>query len=426
MPKRKSQVYLDYAATTPVDPRVIEAMEPYLFEKFGNASSLHTIGQESAKAVDRARNQVAKFLDCKPMEVIFTSGATEANNTAIKGVAYALKKYGNPSASSSPRGSRLSRAGQGHIITTKIEHPCVLESCRYLEKQGFKITYLPVYKNGVVKVSDVKKAITKKTILISIMYVNNEIGTIQPIAEIGKLIKDIKSQTTKYSSNSSRQAVQAIKPVFHVDATQAINYLDCNVNRLGVDLMSLSAHKIYGPKGVGALYVRKGTQIEPFVHGGHQEYGVRAGTINHPGIVGFGKAIEILQETRNKKQETRRIEELRDDLIKGILLSIPGTRLNGDKKMRVANNINISFDNVEGESLLILLDFKGIAVSTGSACASGSLEPSHVLMALGRGPLEAHGSIRITLGRFTRESDIKKLLAVLPKAVEKLKKISMG
>jgi len=408
--RRKRQIYFDYAATTPVDPRVMKAMSPYFSHEYGNASSVHLVGQASAKAVDRARDSVADFLNCKTQEVIFTSGATEANNLAIKGAAEAMKKFGN------------------HIITSQIEHPCVLESCRYLEKRGFKVTYLPVYKNGVVKVEDVEKAITDKKILVSIMYVNNEIGTIQPISEIGQLIQGVrksKVQSSNYSKSNSKSKCQM--PIFHCDATQAVNYLDCNVDRLGVDLLSISAHKIYGPKGMGALCARKRTPIEPLFHGGHQEYGLRAGTFNHSGIVGFGKAIEIVQENKKaKKQENKRIERMRDEVIDTVLKTIPGTRLNGDRKLRASNNVNVSFEGVEGEALLMMLDFEGIAVSTGSACASGSLEPSHVLMALGMCPVQAHGSIRITLGRFTKESEIKKLLAILPKAVERLRKISMG
>ncbi|NQU77763.1 cysteine desulfurase [Candidatus Falkowbacteria bacterium] len=401
MSKIKEQIYFDYAATTPIDPRVKRVMEPYLDDKFANASSVHSMGQDSANAVLKARDTIAGFLNCKANEVVFTSGATECNNTVFKGVSEAMKEYGN------------------HIITTKIEHPCVLESCKYLEKRGFKVTYLPVGSNGVVKVSDVEKALTKKTILVSIMYVNNEVGTIQPIADIGKLIKSFRSLSSVPRF-----------PIFHTDAAQAVNYLDCDVDKLGVDLMSLSGHKIYGPKGVGALYIRKGTLIEPLMHGGRQEDGMRAGTLNTPGIVGMGSAIQEIKKTTlrqaqgGENQENKRIKFLRDELINKILKTIPNSKLNGDKKLRVANNVNVSFKGVEGESLLMLLDGEGIAVSTGSACASGSIKPSHVLMALGRGPLESHGSIRITIGRFTKESDIKKLLAVLLKAVKRLREIS--
>lgn len=392
MPVKKPIIYFDYAATTPVDPRVMKAMGPYFTAKFANGSSIHGLGQESANAVLKTRDIIANFLGCKANEVIFTSGATECNNTVLKGVAEALKNQGN------------------HIITTQIEHPCILESCKYLENKGFKVTYLAVGRNGVIKISDVKKAVTKKTILVSIMYVNNEIGTIQPIAAVGYEIAQLKGHGQRI--------------IFHTDAAQAVNYLDCRVDKLGVDLMSLSAHKIYGPKGVGALYIRKGTLIMPLMHGGHQEDGMRAGTLNHPGIAGFGKAISLQQNSKIREKENKRIKAMRDELIHGILRSVPNSKLNGDEKLRVPNNVNISFRGIEGESLLMLLDQEGIAISTGSACASGSLEPSHVLMALGRGPLEAHGSIRITLGRFTTKIEIKKLLAVLPKVVKKLRTIS--
>ena len=424
--KSRKTIYFDYAATTPIDPRVRRAMEPYLGEKFANASSVHSMGQESANAVLKSRDIIADFLGCSASEIVFTSGATECNNMVIKGVAEAMKKYGNPSTRLLSTRVEALESRAGHIITTKIEHPCVLESCKYLEKRGFKVTYLPVYSNGVVKVSDVKKALTPKTILVSVMYVNNEIGTIQPIAEIANVIRNFrryKIQDTRYKKvpNSKFQT-----PIFHTDAAQAVNYLDCNARRLGVDLMSLSGHKIYGPKGVGVLYVRKGTLMTPLMRGGHQEGGVRAGTLNHPGIVGMGKAVDIIHKnTKVHKTDNVRIEKMRDELIRGILTSVPNAKLNGDRPKRVANNVNVSFKGVEGESLLMLLDSEGIAVSTGSACASGSLEPSHVLLALGRGPLESHASIRITLGRFTKEKDIKKLLAVLPKAVVKLRRISM-
>jgi len=392
MGKTDKQIYFDYAATTLIDPRVRQAMEPYMTDDFGNASSVHSMGQVSANAVLKARDILADFLGCGTNEIVFTSGATESNNTVFKGVIEAMRKYGD------------------HIITTKIEHPCVLESCKYLEKRGVKITYLPVGSNGVVKVADVKKALTSKTILVSVMYVNNEIGTIQPIAEIANVVHNFR-RSKKF-------------PVFHSDAAQAVNYLDCNVDKLGVDLMSLSGHKIYGPKGVGALYVREGTSIEPLMHGGRQENGFRAGTLNHPSIIGFGEAVAIHKIKKSRNQEIKRIRLLRDELIDSILKNIPDSKLNGDRKQRVANNVNVSFKGVEGESLLMLLDSDGIAVSTGSACASGSIEPSHVLLALGRGPLDAHASIRITLGRFTKDTDIKKLLAVLPKVVKRLRKIS--
>lgn len=386
-------IYLDNAAATPCDRAVFKAMEPYFCEKFGNPNSLHSFGQEAKQGIRQARRLMADFLNCDCAEIFFTSGATESNNWALKGVAQALKKQGN------------------HIITTEIEHPCILATAEYLAKQGFKITYLKPQKNGIVKISDIEKAITKKTVLISVMYANNEIGTIQPISEIGRLVKKIKKQNKQ------------IFPFFHTDAAQAVNYLDCNVEKLGVDLLSLSGHKIYGPKGIGALYIKKRIPIAPFMHGGHQEKGLRAGTLNVPAIVGIGKAIELVEKYQTKNSET---EQLRDYLIENILKKISGSQLNGDKKNRLPNSVNFSFRGVEGESVLMMLDAEGIAASTGSACASASLESSHVLLALGLPHILSHSSIRITLGRQTTKKEIDYLLKVLPQIIEKIRKITGG
>jgi len=379
------KIYLDYAATTPTDPEVIKAMQPYFFDKFGNPSSIHSFGQEAKKAIEDARERVAAFLGAKPEEIIFTSGGTESNNFAIEGAAYALEKKGN------------------HIITTAIEHHAIIEPCKFLEKKGFKVTFVGVDKYGLVDPDEIKKAITDKTILISVMHANNEIGTIQPIKEIGRIAKE-----------------RGI--YFHTDAVQTVGHIPVNVDELNIDLLSLSAHKFYGPKGVGALYVRKGTRIERFLHGGDQERNKRASTHNTPGIVGLGKAVELC---RDKMEEESRFQiELRDKLIKGIQDKIAHVYLNGHSTQRLPNNANISIEYIEGESLILNLDMEGIACSTGSACTSSSLEPSHVLLAIGRSPEIAHGSLRFSLGRFTQESDIEFTLEVLPKITQKLRLMS--
>lgn len=393
MPKRIRKIYLDYAATTPLDKKVFKAMLPFLRTEFGNPSSIHSFGQKAKKAIDEAREKVAKFLNCSPSEIVFTSSGTEADNLAIFGVIRALQRKG------------LSKL---HIITSQIEYHGVLEPCHQLEKEGVKVTYLPVNREGIVNLEDFKKALRKNTVLVSIMYANNEIGTIQPIPEIAKIIRNFRNSKSQF-------------PIFHTDAVQAVNYLDCDVKKLGVDLLTLSAHKIYGPKGVGALYIKKGIEIEPQIFGGGHEGGLRSGTVNVAGIVGFGKAIE---EIRNSKSEIRRIKKLRDKLIDGILKNIPGVRLNGSRERRLPDNVNISVSGVEGESMVIALDQKGIAVSTGAACSSRSPKPSHVLLALGLSPQQAHGSLRLTLGRDTTEKDIEKVLEVLPKIVKRLRKIS--
>lgn len=377
-------VYLDYAATTPVHPKVLDTMQSFFSDQFGNPSSLHTIGQQAKEAVDKARTQVAKALGADPDEIVFTSGGTESDNTAIKGVAWARQKKGN------------------HIITTKIEHHAVLETCHYLEKQGFKITYLDVDKFGMVDPDDVKKAITDKTILVTIMHANNEIGTIEPIEEIGVICQN--------------------KGVYlHTDAVQSFGSLDTNVNRLGVDLLSISAHKFYGPQGVGVLYIRKGTRIMPLLHGGAHENHRRASTHNVPGIVGLGKASELAMIEKNER--VAHCTKLRDKII-GIFENIEDTKLNGHPKLRLPNNCHVIVQYVEGESMLLKLDNAGIEVSTGSACSSGSLEPSHVLLAIGISQEDSHGSLRLTVGRMTTAKDIDYVAEKIPIVIEELRWMS--
>ena len=388
------KIYLDYAASTPVDEKVLSEMMPYFSEEFGNPSSIHSFGQEALEAVNKARKQVADFLNCDSSEIIFTSGATESNNWTVNGIIKA-NQIKNP-----------------HIITSSIEHHCVLNSVKAAEKNGAEASYLKVDKDGLVNVEDLKKAIKENTILISIMYANNEIGTIEPIAEIGKLLKEI---------NSEREKNNLPKIYFHTDAVQAINYLDCDVEKLGIDLLSLSGHKIYGPKGIGVLYIKQGTKIKQIQQGGGHEFGRRAGTHNVPGIIGLGKAISLVPEYRKRTAE---IESLRDYLVEEILKSIPDSYLNGSKEFRLPHNANISFKGIEGESLLMLLDQEGIAVSTGSACSSTSLEPSHVLSAIGTSPELSHSSIRFTLGKNTTKEEINYTLKVLIEKIEKLRNIS--
>jgi cysteine desulfurase len=378
-------IYLDYAATAPCDPQALKEMEPYFFQKFGNASSLHAYGQEAKKALEDSRAATAEFLGAKPEEIIFTSGGTESNNNVIFGVSEALAGKGN------------------HIITSSIEHHAIIEPCKLLEKKGFKVTYLAVDKDGLVSPDDVKKAITDKTVLVSIMHANNEIGTIQPIAQIAKFTKE--------------------KGIyFHTDAVQTVGHIPINVDDLNVDLLSFSAHKFYGPKGVGALYIRKGTRIARFLYGGDQEKGRRASTHNVSGIVGLAKAIELCAKGMN--DEGKFLISLRDKLIKEIPKRIPEVRLNGHPQQRLPNNVNFSIKYIEGESILLSLDMLGIAASTGSACTSSSLEPSHVLLSIGLDHATAHGSLRISMGRWTKEPEIDYLLENLPKVVEKLRAMS--
>lgn len=379
------RIYLDYAATTPTHPEVVKAMLPYFTEAFGNPSGIYSYGQEAKGAIEEARVKVADFIGAQDEEIVFTSSGTEADNFALKSVAFANMPKGN------------------HIITSPIEHHAVIETCKFLEKRGFKVTYLPVDGYGLVDPGDVKNSITDKTILVSVMHANNEMGTIEPIAEIGK----IANEAGIY---------------FHTDAVQTAGHIPVDVNELGVDLLSISAHKLYGPKGIGALYIRRGTRLIPLMHGGDQERKRRASTENVPEIVGFGKATEIVRQDMNK--EVKRLASLRDKLIKGLLERIDHTRLNGHPLKRLPNNVNISVDFVEGESMILNLDLKGICASTGSACSSSSLEPSHVLSAIGLSPEQAHGSLRFTLGKWTTAEEINQVVEVLPQIVAKLRAMS--
>jgi cysteine desulfurase len=379
------RIYLDYAATTPTHPEVAKAMLPYFTEVFGNPSSIYSHGQEAKGAIDEARIHLAELIGAWNEEIIFTSGGTEADNFAIKGVAFANKNK------------------RDHVITSSIEHHAVIETCKFLEKRGFNVTYLPVDEYGLVDPEDVKKAITNKTILISVMHANNEVGTIEPIDEIGKIAKEAGIY-------------------FHTDAVQTVGHIPVDVNELGVDLLSMSAHKLYGPKGIGALYIRKGTKLTSFIHGGEQERRWRAGTENVPGIVGLGRAAELARQKIS--EEAERLACLRDKLIKGIMERIDHTYLNGHPSRRLPNNVNVSVDFVEGESMLLNLDLEGICASTGSACSSSSLEPSHVLLAMGLSHEHTHGSLRLTLGKWTTDEMIEQVLDVLPRIVAKLRAIS--
>jgi cysteine desulfurase len=379
------RVYLDHNATCATHPLVLEAMLPFYKEIFGNASSIHAFGRQARAAIDGAREKVAAFLGASPEEIVFTSGGTESNNFAIKGVAEAKESKGR------------------HIITSAIEHHAVLNVCKQLEKKGFRITYLPVDKFGLIDPQDLKKAITEDTILITIMHANNEIGTIEPVAEIGGIAKE-------------REIT------FHTDAVQSVGKIPVNVNELNVDLLSLSGHKIYGPKGVGALYIRKGIRIAPLIVGGHHERNRRAGTENVAGIVGLAKAIELASQ--QMQEEAQKIKSLRDRLQAGILEKIENVYLNGHPQLRLPNTLNMSFEFVEGESMILNLDLEGIAVSTGSACTSGSLEPSHVLKAMGIDPAIAQGSLRFSLGRDNTQEDIDYILSLLPNIVSRLRDMS--
>jgi cysteine desulfurase len=378
-------IYLDYAATTPTDPEVIQAMLPYFHDNFGNPSAIYSYGEDARNALEEARAKVARLIGAKDEEIIFTSGGTESDNFALKGTAYTLQKKGN------------------HIITSAVEHHAVFESLKFLGKNGFKITSLPVDTFGLVDPDDVKKAITDKTILISIMHANNEIGTIQPIAEIGKIAKEA-------------------GVYFHTDAVQTAGHIPVNVNEMGVDMLSLSGHKLYGPKGVGVLYVRKGTKLIPFMHGGGQEKGRRSGTENVPGIVGLGKAAELA--SIGLVEEATRITVLRDKLIAGITSKVEHVLLNGHPVKRLPNNVNISVNFVEGESMCLNLDMVGIYASTGSACSSSSLEASHVLLAIGLDHVQAHGTLRFSLGKWTTATEIDRVLEVLPPIISKFRAMS--
>ncbi len=410
------KIYLDYAATTPVDKRVAKAMEPFLSEKFGNTMSLHSFGQEAKFVLDQSRQVLADMISAKPNEIIFTGSATESNNLALKGIAFNMPK------------SRYAR----HIIISSIEHPCIIESAEWLKSQGFEITKLPVDKYGMVNPKDIEREIKPETILVSVIHASNEIGTIQKIAEIGKICR--------------KKGVY-----FHTDASQSFGKIPIDVKKMNIDLLTASSHKIYGPKGAGLLYVREGIKIVPLLHGGGQENGLRSSTVNVPAIVGFAKAAEICKKEMRPKgyPENKRLTSLRDKLIKSVL-KIKNSHLNGSpptnfevkaggrklglypasklvggkSQNRLANNANFWFDFIEGESLIMQLDLEGIACSTGSACSSFKLEPSHVLLATGLKPQEAHGSLRVSLGRFTTEKEVDQLIEVLPKIIKKIRKIS--
>ena len=379
-------VYLDNAATTKMKDSVLSAMMPYFFETFGNASSTYTTpGQAARSALGKARESVAKAIGAASGEIYFTSGGSEADNWAIKGVALKNKKKGN------------------HIITTTIEHHAVLHTCEFLEKQGYKVTYVPVDEYGMVSVGDIEKAITDETVLVSVMFANNEIGTINPIGEIGKLCRE-----------------RGI--YFHTDAVQAAGAVEIDVQKLNIDLLSMSAHKFHGPKGVGALYIRKGVQIENLIHGGAQEGGKRATTENVAGIVGMAQALS--EATANMEEKTARITSLRDRLIKGVLETVPYTRLNGHPEKRLPNNTSFCFKYIEGESLLLSLDMQGFVVSSGSACTSGSLDPSHVLLGIGLPHEIAHGSLRASLSEFTTQEEIDSFIKALAPIVQRLRDMS--
>lgn len=384
------RIYLDHAATTPIDPEVLNAMMPYFTEYFGNASSLHSFGREAYNAMESAREKVADALNAKKEEIIFTAGGTESDNIAIKGIALKHKEY-------------ITDFEGPHIITSKIEHPAVLETCRYLEHQGFKVKYLGVDKDGLINLKELENSISKGTFLITIMHANNEIGTIEQIAEIGKTARERKI-------------------IFHTDAVQSFGKVRIDMTKTNIDLLSLSAHKIYGPKGIGALYIRKGTQLEPFTHGGGHEKGLRSSTENISGIVGLGKAAELASQRMDS--DMKYMIRLRNRLIKDVLDSIKESYLNGHPTQRLPNNAHFRFTGIEGEALVLSLDEKGVAASTGSACSSKKLEPSHVLTAIGLNEVETHGSLRLTLGRENTEEEINYVLEVLPEVVNKLRLIS--
>lgn len=378
-------MYFDYAATTPVDPRAAMAMAPFLGEKFGNSSSYHSFGRQAKEALEAARAEMAGYLGADPEEIFFTSSATESNNWALKGAVFAAGKK-NP-----------------HVIISSVEHDCILNSAKWLEKRDVKVTVLSVDKYGLVDPKDVEKAITEDTVIVSVMHGNNEIGNIEPIAEIGKICRD--------------RGVY-----FHTDAAQTFGKLGIDVGKMDIDLLTASSHKIYGPKGAALLYKRRGVKIDPLIHGGGQESGQRASTANVAAVVGFAKAAELCYKEMQK--EAKRLSVMRDALVRDIMDKIPDSQLNGHPTKRLPNNVNVRFKYIEGESIMALLDEEGIAVSTGSACSTKSLEPSHVLMATGIPHEEVHGSIRISLGRWTKESEISRLMKVLPGIVERLREIS--
>jgi cysteine desulfurase len=378
------KIYLDYAASTPIDPRVLRVIGQYMSKEFANTMSLHQFGQESGSAAEESRKIMAKMINAKPEEIVFTSSATESNNFALKGIAFANRDKGN------------------HIIISSIEHDCLMESAKWLEGQGFEVTRLKVDTRGLVSLYELRKAIRKGTILVSVMHANNETGIIQPIKEIGKICRN--------------------KGIyFHTDAAQTFGKIPIDVEKMNIDLLTTSSHKIYGPKGAAFLYIREGIDIEPLLHGGGQEGGLRSSTVNVPAIVGFAKAAEIA--VKSMKKENRRLTKMSQKIIKSVL-KIKGSYLNGDSGRKLPNITNFRFDFVEGEAIMLDLDQKGIAVSTGSACSSATLEPSHVLLAMGLDPAIAHGSLRVSIGRFTTDKEINYFLKVLPQTIKKLRDIS--
>jgi cysteine desulfurase len=379
------RIYLEYAASTPTDPEVTNAMLPYLSKRFGNPSSSHSFGLEAREAVEKARSKVAAFIGARSDEIVFTSGGTESDNLAIKGIAFSSISQGN------------------HIITTSIEHPAVIETCKYLKNQGFEVTYLPVDSYGLIDPDDLRKVLTTKTILVSIMHANNEVGTIEPISEISKITREAGIY-------------------FHTDAVQTVGHIPVNVNVLGVDLLSISAHKLYGPRGIGALYIRKGVEITPLLHGGGQEKKQRSGTENTASIVGFAKAVEINEKEMHA--ESIRLTNLRNRFTNGVLERISDIKLNGHPELRLPNNINISIDYIEGEATMLNLDLEGICVATGSACSSADHGPSYVLQAMDLRPEQAYGSLRITFGKWTTEAQVDHVIDVLSVVVAKLRAMS--
>lgn len=378
-------IYFDNAATTKTDDEVVKAMPPYLTESYGNASSIYQLGRKNRKAVEDAREKVAKVLNCDVSEIYFTAGGSESDNTAIRGIAYSYRDKGN------------------HIITSKIEHPAVLETCKQLEREGFEVSYINVDSNGILDLEELTKAIRPTTILITVMFANNEIGTIQPIKEIGRIAKEHQI-------------------VFHTDAVQAVGNVKIDVKEMQIDSLSMSGHKFYGPKGIGALYVRKGVKFDTLIHGGHQERNKRAGTENVAGIVGLGTAIELAY--RDLEEHNRKIKELRDYYVEQVEQRIPYIRINGDRERRLPGNSNISFRFIEGEGLLLNLDLKGICASSGSACTSGSLDPSHVLLAIGLPHEIAHGSLRISIGKYNTKEEVDYLIENLVEIVNRLREMS--
>jgi cysteine desulfurase len=379
------RIYLDHNATTPVHPEVLEAMLPYFKDKFGNPSSIHGFGREAKVALEEAREKVAQLLGVSSSEIYFTSGGTESDNLAVKGVAFANRDKGK------------------HIVTSKIEHHAILESCKFLEKEGFTVTYLPVDSKGVVDPEDLRKTIREDTILVSIMYVNNEVGSIQPMENITRMVKD--------------------KGIYlHTDAVQAAGKIPIDVRKLNVDMLSLSGHKIYGPKGVGAIYIRKGVRITPWSHGGHHERSRRAGTENMPGIVGFAKAVELAFSELD--DQNRHLKNLTETFYRKLVETVPDVILNGDLNSRAVNTLNLSFKGVEGESVILSLDLKGVAVASGSACTSGTLEPSHVLSAMGIAPEIAQGAIRFSFGRGNTMEDVEYVASIIPEIVNRLRSMS--